>query len=323
MQMKRREFLKQATLGLAAGWAVGRLSWPLEVLAGAPEIRLALLADAHLKSGADDSPEARALGRAVAELRALKPAPDLVLFAGDLADSGDPRALALGREILADLPAPLLMVPGEGDHPGGRGLRDADAGSWGQRFGEARFSHSYRGLHLLGLETALRRTPAGPVFAVGGEQRRWLARELSRLAPETPLIVLSHAPLAQLFHPWQQWTGDAARVMGLLAGFHTVICLHGHTHRPIGQGAGARGQGAWGSTGINRARILLTENRKPKTENHLFHQALPATAWPLPLAAQGTPGELRPGLGHKGCGWGLLTLRGDRLCQFLPHLWQV
>jgi predicted phosphodiesterase len=314
--MKRREFLKEATLGLAAGWAVARLSRPLEVLAGPPEMRLALLADAHLKSGAGHSPEARALARAVAEIRALRPPPDLVLFAGDLADSGDPRALALGREILADLPAPLLMVPGEGDGPGGQGLRGAPVGSWGRRFGEPRFSQACRGVHLLGLETALRRTPAGPVFAVGGEQRRWLARELSRLNPQTPLIVLSHAPLGRLFHPWQQWTGDAARVMGLLAGFQSVTCLHGHTHRPIGQGPGSSGE-------INLGYVLLTENRKPKTENHLFHQALPATAWPLPPAAQGTPGELRPGLGPRECGWGLLTLRQDHLCQFLPHLWQV
>ena len=34
--MERREFVKQVGLGLAAGWAVGRLSWPLQCLGRGP-----------------------------------------------------------------------------------------------------------------------------------------------------------------------------------------------------------------------------------------------------------------------------------------------
>ena len=122
--MNRRDFVQKLGLGLAGAWAVGRVAWPLPALAGVPELHLACLADAHLLDGDSRRPEAQALARAVAELRRLKPAPDLVLFAGDLAHSGDPAALALGQEILADLPAPLFMVLGEGDGPAGwqRGL---------------------------------------------------------------------------------------------------------------------------------------------------------------------------------------------------------
>ena len=83
--MKRREFIKRVGLGLAAGWAGGGLAWPRRAWAAAPELRLALLADAHLKDGDDRRPEAMALARAVAEIRALTPPPDLVGFAGDLA----------------------------------------------------------------------------------------------------------------------------------------------------------------------------------------------------------------------------------------------
>ena len=67
--MDRREFVKQVGLGLAAGWAVGRLAWPFAARAADPEVRLALLADAHLKDGNDRRPEALALARAVAEIR--------------------------------------------------------------------------------------------------------------------------------------------------------------------------------------------------------------------------------------------------------------
>ena len=194
--MQRREFLQRLGLGLAGAWAGSRLSWPLTALGGGSEMRLALLADAHLPDGNAGSPEARALARAVAEIRALKPAPDLVLFAGDLAHDGDGPALALGKEILGDLPGTVLLVPGEGD------AASASPAAWRQLFGELGFLHTYPGLNLLGLHTAWRPAPTGPVFQVGEAQARWLAQELPRLDVETPLLILSHAPLYQIFHPW-------------------------------------------------------------------------------------------------------------------------
>ncbi len=135
--MKRREFLRCLALGLAGGVALSRPHQklrPAAAAAGEPELRLAFLADAHLKDADPGRPEALALARAVAELRALKPGPDLVLFAGDLAHRGHPGALALGKEILAGLPGPLLMLRGEGD-----GLPDGDA-PWRRLFGEPHFS---------------------------------------------------------------------------------------------------------------------------------------------------------------------------------------
>jgi calcineurin-like phosphoesterase family protein len=312
--MQRREFLKSAGLGLAVCWALGRLPWPSRAWGHAGEMRLALLADAHLQSGGEQQPPARALARAVSEIRACQPPPDLVLFAGDLAHTGRADALGLGREILSDLPGPLLLVRGEGD---GR--------AWAHRFGEPRFSHAYRGCHLLGLDTVLTPSPAGPAFALGPEQRRWLAGELARLDPAVPLLILSHAPLAEIFRPWQQWTADAATIQPLLAHFRHVLCLHGHVHRAgvrnQGADAGARGQGAGISNFRARAGLgsrLATANRKPPTAN----VSLPATSWPRPQALQGTPASPRPGLGPQGCGWLLLSIRPGSL-ELLPHLWQA
>ena len=345
--MDRREFVKQVGLGLAAGWAVGRLAWPFTALAADPEVRLALLADAHLKDGNDRRPEALALARAVAEIRSLSPPPELVLFAGDLAHRGRPDALDLGREILADLPAPVWAVRGEGDH-GPRGNS-----AWVRRWGGPWFSRTWRGFQLIGLDTSLCPAAGGPVFEIGAVQRRWLARELALLSPATPLVILSHAPLARLFHPWQQWTGDAPEVAQLLGQFSQVLCLHGHVHG-VGIGnAGARGQGSGLSRKIPPIPPLekggmpasspwekgdlggfpgswvqcnnfapfetVTGNRRPETENHL---SLPATAWPRPLAVQGTPATPRPGVGPGGCGWALATLTPTSR-QFRPYLWQA
>jgi 3',5'-cyclic AMP phosphodiesterase CpdA len=202
--MNRREFVKQ--VGWLAGWA-GRLSWPALPGLG-PGVAPGALADAHLKDGNDRRPEALALARAVAEIRSLCSPPDLVLFAGDLAHRGRPDALDLGREILADLPAPCWPVRGEGDHgPGGKS-------AWVRRWGEPWFSRVVRGFQVLGLDTSLTPGAGGPVFEIGANQRRWLAQELAVLSPSTPLIVLSHAPLAHLFRPWQQdWDARRARLL--------------------------------------------------------------------------------------------------------------
>jgi Icc protein len=222
--MDRRDFIRQMGLGLVAGWAFGRLSWPWQAQAYTPQLRLALLADAHLKSGADHCPEAQALARAVAEINALTPPPDLVLFAGDLAHKGRPDALDLGREILTDLASPLWTVRGEGDL--GRG----GTAPWVRRFGPPRFSRTYQGVHFLGLDTAWRDTPHGPAFEMGPAQRQWLATELAALDSATPLVIVSHPPLARLYLPWQQWTKDTPEIAPLLARFRQVLCLHGHTH---------------------------------------------------------------------------------------------
>ena len=211
--------------GMAAGWAYK--CWPEAwAVAGEPaahpRLIIACLADAHLRDGSDQRPEARSLARAVAEIKALKPAPNLVLFAGDLAHDGDTGALALGREILAELPMPLLAVRGEGD---------GDLGCAAGRpiFRDGRF-YTCNGVNLLGLDTTWQHEPHGPGFVLGGPQQHWLAEMLPRLDPAAPLIVLSHAPLAPIYRAWGQWTRDSGPWLDRLAGFHNVTLVHGHVH---------------------------------------------------------------------------------------------
>jgi 3',5'-cyclic-AMP phosphodiesterase len=292
--MNRREFIMQLGWGLAAAWTGSRLTWPGRAAAQDPDLRLALLADAHLKDGDAGRPEAQALARAVAELRTLWPPPDLVLLAGDLAHRGRPDALDLGREILQDLPAPLWAVPGEGD------LGPRGGTAWVKRFGPPQFCRPQGGAGIIGLDTVPGRTFRAPAFAVGPDQIQWLARELAELDPAAPLVILSHAPLACIYRPWGQWTGDAPEVIRLLSPFRQVLCLHGHVH------------GAW--TGI--------DPRPAGPCEPVRHYSLPATAWPGPQAVQGTPAVHRPGLGPHGCGWALVTV-GPSSANVNPHLWQA
>jgi 3',5'-cyclic-AMP phosphodiesterase len=312
--MDRRNFIKQIGLSLAAGWAFGWLSAPWTAWAAAPDLRLAVLSDAHLKNGDDYCPTAQALAQAVGEINALSPPPDLVLFAGDLAHHGRPDAFDLGQEILSDLPAPLWAVRGEGD--GGVG----GLASWSQRFGAPRFSFNFKRVHFLGLDTVFRRTPYGPAFEIGAEQLSWLAGELAALDAATPLVIVSHAPLDRLFFPWQQWTQDAQEIKPLLARFRQVLCLHGHAHGAGVHGAKVGGRLSEAANGHGWPGFL-TKNRQLPTASPL-HLSVPATAWPLPAAVQGTPALMRPGLGPHGCGWSLVTWRAGA-ASFQPHLWHA
>jgi len=303
--MNRRAFIYNLGLGLAAGWAAGPLSWPRWLEACSPPLTLALLADAHLHDGDPRRAEARALDRAVAEIKALPTRPRLVLFAGDLAHDGNSHALALGQEILSDLPAPVLAVRGEGDG------RAPNRGAQEKFFDQGPFVYHFEGINLLGLDTVWQDTPAGPAFALGQDQQRWLERVLSGLDPGAPLVVLSHAPLAPIFRPWGQWTLDSGPLLNKLSRFRKVFCFHGHVHHRASIGDFLEVEN------IGHYRQPTTDNRQPIT-----HLALPATSWPLPQALAGTPRKLRPGLGPRGCGWALLDPRESRP-RFYQVAWQA
>jgi hypothetical protein len=341
--MQRREFLKTLASGMAAGWACHcwPTAWPFPgaATAATPALVIAGLADAHLKDGNARRPEARALARAVAEIRSLAPAPHLALFAGDLAHDGNPEALALGREILSDLAMPVLAVRGEGDG------RQAPDGAGGQFFQTGRFFFTLEGMNLLGLDTVWQEGPGLGGFSLGESQSRWLNGVLDHLSPAAPLVILSHAPLTPIHRPWGQWTIDSGPLIERLSRFGHVLCLHGHvhqsgglsSHRQIGPGTPPPPLvgGGWGEgeifplLGENLAQFTpsLTLPHQGGGEERfswsgIQHISLPATSWPLPSALTGTPRQLRPGLGPRGCGWAQLQTGGPKpqVCQVV---WQA
>ena len=312
--MNRRKFFYTLGLGLATGWAARRLFLPLSAKADNPKISVALLADAHLRHGDPDRPEARALALAVAEIRSLEPPPHLVLFAGDLAHDGNPDALALGEEILSELPMPILAVRGEGD-----GSPKKGEPGW-KLFGQGRFIYNIAGVTFLGLDTGWQDTNEGPGFVLGENQNRWLDHLLSQLDPARPLFILSHAPLTPIFRPWGQWTVDSGPLIDRLSRFPEVLCLHGHVHLP--------------RTSSPFKKLHLSQSTPSPTSLHhggrsglsfrhsVRHLSLSATSWPLPYALEGTPPILRPGFGPQGCGWALLNHRGQSF-RFYPLGWQA
>lgn len=235
----------------------------------------AYISDSHLYEKTLNERFVRQLERAVADINALDPQPDFVLYGGDLAQLGQPGELKLGAQILKEVKAPIKMMVGEHDW-------FLDMGDlWKDMFGPAYYSFDHKGIHFVTLMsvnekdfwTAKGLTPMQRMqivsglddgrqsaFEVGEEEREWLKRDLEKVSKDTPLVVFSHSPLYKLYRNWNFWTDDAEEVQALLRPFKTVTVIHGHTHQ------------------------VLTN----RIDNIHFHGML-STAWPWPYAPQGLP----------------------------------
>ncbi len=236
--MDRRHFLKVSGVSLGVG-ALYTLAPRLADVAEGSDLAAALgrrngerpepftvfqLSDTHV--GWDGPVGTRAFERAVEVVNGLSPAPDLVLFTGDLThDSEAPgeRAARMQRfrEIAGRLNvAKVHCVPGEHDAglDGGELFRGV--------FGPTSYSFDHKGVHFVALDNVSRAKPE-----VGAEQRAWLARDLARFPATTPIVAFTHRPLFDLRPDWEWFTSDGDEVMALLAPYENVTVLYGHIHR--------------------------------------------------------------------------------------------
>jgi 3',5'-cyclic AMP phosphodiesterase CpdA len=144
---------------------------------------LVQLSDPHLQVGGDDRGAARALEAAVAAVLALRPAPDAVLVSGDLGDAGTPDEYARARELLAPLPMPVHVLPGNHDDP------DALAAAFGAR---APYAAAVGALRLVVCDTTV---PGRMEGSLDRERRRWLEAELEAARGGPVIVAMHHPPL--------------------------------------------------------------------------------------------------------------------------------
>lgn len=196
---------------------------------------IAQISDTHIK------PEGRLayrhvdtaafLARCVEHLRALRPPPDVVLATGDLVDGGRPEEYRRLRELLAPLPMPVFLVPGNHDD------RDALRAA----FRDHGYLPAHGFLHyvvegyparLIGLDTVVPGEGGGWMCE---ERLAWLAARLAE-APDRPTVLFMHHP------PF--WTGIGhmdrlglrnAEALAAVVRNHPQVegVLCGHLHRPI------------------------------------------------------------------------------------------
>lgn len=172
------------------------------------------------------------LRRCVTHILAQKQRPDVTVITGDLVDSGRPKAYAHLRELLAPLPMPIYLIPGNHDD------RDVLRASFPE--------HAY----LRQMDRFIQYVvDAGPVRVValdtvvpgrsGGElcetRLGWLDERLAE-APQTPTVILMHHPPFATGIGHMDSIGLAnARPLEAIIRRHPQIerILCGHLHRPI------------------------------------------------------------------------------------------
>jgi 3',5'-cyclic AMP phosphodiesterase CpdA len=225
-------------------------------------VLLAQITDLHVSTpGSNIDRQCRTAARleqALQHLSRMDPRPDAVLCTGDLVDNGKPEEYAVLAPLLASLPMPCFLIPGNHDHR--ENLRAAFAHhGYLPRQGFLQYTVDLGPLRLIALDTLVEDDPN--LGRLGPEQLAWLDARLAE-APERPTLVMMHHP------PFR--TGiQRMDAMGLdgIAGMAEVIRRHpqverivsGHLHRPIVK----RFAGTVASTCPGTAHQVVLDLRRP------------------------------------------------------------
>lgn len=190
-------------------------------------VRIAHLSDFHWgyrgdwNRRIDDS-----LRRVLDQVAALAPAAQLLVVTGDLiqavsdAREREKRLTAVKSQLDA-LKIPWLAIPGEHDTFGDQGQLFQSV------IGPLYFHRVFQGLHIVGLDNVSRG------FFLGQSQMTWLSEKVSGLSKDAPVLVLTHAPLYDLFTPWNWYTYDGDAVFHALNKFSRRQFLFGHIHQAL------------------------------------------------------------------------------------------
>ena len=199
----------------------------------APRHAIAHLSDPHLIGAGglhyDVIDNVANLRRALDRLAVVRPAPQALVFTGDLADRGDPDAYATLRSVVEPFAAGIgaIVVWTMGNHdertPFAKGLYDSDDAGPQDRV------HEVDGLRIVALDTSVPGYHHGELTA---DQLAWLADVLATPAEHGTLLAMHHPPLplpmlraAELIE-----LHDQQALADVIAGTDARGILAGHLH---------------------------------------------------------------------------------------------
>jgi 3',5'-cyclic AMP phosphodiesterase CpdA len=195
--------------------------------AGAPEdFFFVQLSDTHW-GFKDDSVNPDAAGtfkKVVNAVNALSRQPDFIAFTGDMTHTtDDPRErrkrMAEMRDMIGALKVKdIRFAPGDHDAQKDRGE------AYQEFFGKLNYTFDHKGYHFIVLDNT-----SDPDQKLGEAQITWLAADLRQLPQTTPVVVLTHRPLFDLYKAWGWWTPDGDKALDLLKPFKSTV-FYGHIH---------------------------------------------------------------------------------------------
>jgi len=227
-KIDRRQFLKLTGLG-GVVFASGLSGWASAAKkTGQDEFYFVQLSDTHWGfNGPKVNPDAaNTLKKAVAAVNALEQAPDFVVFTGDLTHTtDDPKVrrarMAEFRDIVSALKTKeVRFMAGEHDASLDRGEVYQDF------FGKLHYTFDHKGVHFIVLDNV-----SDPGAIIGEAQLAWLKQDLKQMRRDTPIVVLTHRPLFDLYPQWDWATRDGAVAIKLLMPYKNVTVFYGHIHQ--------------------------------------------------------------------------------------------
>src|SRR5207249_8636206 len=88
------------------------------------------------------------------------------------------------------------------------------------------YTFDHKGIHFIVLDNV-----SDPAAIVGEEQIKWLNADLKQLKPETPIVVLTHRPLFDLYPQWDWATKNGSTITEILMPYKNVTIFYGHIHQ--------------------------------------------------------------------------------------------
>lgn len=169
------------------------------------------------------------VARAVAALAAYRPRPDVVLVTGDLVDAGSPQEYAYLRDILAGLPIPYRLIPG--NHDARAAMREVFVGhDYLGRDGFIQYVDDAWPVRLIGLDSLNVGHERGLLCR---ERLDWLDARLAESNRPT-LLFVHHPPYRIGSHHFDNEAMDGAEAFAAVVAKHAHVerVVAGHVHRP-------------------------------------------------------------------------------------------
>jgi 3',5'-cyclic-AMP phosphodiesterase len=193
---------------------------------------IAQLSDPHVDVGPGGTGSAEALEAAVRAVLALDPAPDAVLVSGDLTHLSDARSYERVRELLAPLPMPVHVLPG--NHDDREALRawftdDRPEGAHGDPF---HYTVQCGVVRLVVCDTT---QPGRADGRLSTEALAWFEAQVAAEPTAPTIVAMHHAPLLTGIGPMDAIglpAADREALGSLLSRFeHVRRVVAGHVHR--------------------------------------------------------------------------------------------
>lgn len=171
------------------------------------------------------------LADAIEHVLTLDRRPDLVLLTGDLVDTGLPEEYETLREILAALPIPFLVIPG--NHDDRENFRNAFSDhAYLPRQGPLTYCIDDYPVRIIGLDSTVPGLHHGHIDTA---ELEWLSAVLAADTAKPTLLMLHHPPFAcgiPYLDEYRYFDGDAlGAIVRRFDNIEIVLC--GHVHRSM------------------------------------------------------------------------------------------